>query len=370
MSRLLTPSLIELSDNFLLSDLVGTHSVYTKGLVNAPTEEEFYDSGAYEQGKALCENILEPVLARYGPLSLSYGFITPATSRAIVGYQDPNKPSYHRWDLGAAADVIIHEAAAQDNVDDWTNAPITYALSLDHLGLPYSRMITYSESPCICLAVNKDEIASGNYRKAFYEYRYEGKPGEKPKNVHHSSAARKFEMLDSLPESGMSWRGQGHPSYHGGGKRQYHHIRVSTYSVLSDYLYHDDNVMLGLRNIPAISGYHGKATLWAFYVMGSFFDYLLTSYSKAGRLSLLEAYNNSPEGTPFSRWGTQKLAAMVVARRSFQDKWASAQALRNFMPSGVAVLDVEDGILFTVNLNTLGEIYASTKRIKVGAVYD
>ncbi|WP_052159487.1 hypothetical protein [Alcaligenes faecalis] len=370
MTRLLTPSLIELSDNFLLSDLVGTHSVYTKGLINAPTEEEFYDSGAYEQGKALCENILEPVLARFGPISLTYGFITPATSRAIVGYQDPDKPSYHRWDLGAAADIIIHEAAAQDKIDDWSNAPITYALSLDHLGLPYSRMITYSESPCICLAVNKDEIASGKYRKAFYEYRYEGKHGEKPKNVHHSSAARKFEMLDNLPDSGMTWRGQGYPSYHGGGKRQFHHVRVSTYSVLSDYLYHDDNVMGGHRNIPTIVGKNGKATLWAFHIMGSLFDYLLTTYSKARRLSILEAYNNSVEATPFSRWGTNKLAAMVIARRSFQEKWQTAEALRLFLPAGVSVLDVEDGLLFTVNLNTLGHVYADIQNIEVGYEYD
>ncbi|MGZ7230907.1 hypothetical protein ACXWOM_10635, partial [Streptococcus pyogenes] len=76
-----------------------------------------------------------------------YGFISPELSRKIVKYQDPDKPSHHRWDLGAAADICVHDwvQTLAPGAVGTTGAPVHFALR--HLrDLPISRLITYSES--------------------------------------------------------------------------------------------------------------------------------------------------------------------------------------------------------------------------------
>lgn len=249
MGTLITPSEVSLSPRFKLSDLIGSTSVYARGLVNAPTEAEFTDHHL-RQGQTLCETMLEPMLDEFGPLSITYGYITPAASRAIVRYQDPNLPSYHRWDKGSAADVYIHAIDADLHHDSWENAPLAYALTADYLKLPYSRIITYSESPVFCVATEYGEVDAGEPRKAFYENRYEGKPGVKPRHVKLMSATRREAMLDELPDLDYRWRGGGFPSYHGTKQRQMHHCRVSRYSVLTDWLYDDRNLQAGTVNRP------------------------------------------------------------------------------------------------------------------------
>lgn len=105
------PRYFRVSDHFVLSDFLGNHSVYSRGYAND------FDFDAPDVGKkltnlsALCEQ-LEVVVDRWGPLSVSYGYISPELSRRIVKYQDPDMPSHHRFDLGAAADVCVHDFVA------------------------------------------------------------------------------------------------------------------------------------------------------------------------------------------------------------------------------------------------------------------
>ncbi len=267
------PTKVRLSDNFLLSDLLGCHSVYSKGLPNV-----FYDPDGTRlaEGRYLCESLLEPIMDKYGPLSISYGYISPSLSREIVSYQDPDKPSYHRWDKGAAADICVHCWVEE-------KPPIKLAHEID-IALPYSRMITYSESPYICVASQLSEGDSP--RKAFYENRFTGKARTKPLYIKKpTSQAARIAAGKEIPDS-LDWTGAGYPTYHGGGSRQYQHVRVSRYSVLSDFLYSKKGVSEGIANVPNM-----KQQKRVFAEAGKFYDALLEALD-IPRVSIVRAYES------------------------------------------------------------------------------
>ncbi len=245
--RALAAESVRLSEHFLLSDFMGCHSVYAKGYANAFDASAEDAAEKLAEGEYLCATLLEPLLGLYGPMSISYGYISPELSKRIVKYQDPTKPSYHRWDKGAAVDVCLHHPLR-------THSPVAVAHAIDE-SLPYSRMITYSESPYLCLATQKAE--GGNPRRAFYENRYTGKRGGKPlfiKKPATLAARQKHAEAISLEQD---WRGAGYPTYHGGGIRQTQHIRVSRYSMASDFL-PNPRVATGVVLRP-FWGLHGDA---------------------------------------------------------------------------------------------------------------
>lgn len=271
--RTVDPTEVRLSEHFLLSDFMGCSSVYARGYQNVFTDP----TGALlEEGKYLCDTLLEPILADFGPLSVGYGYISPSLSRLIVKYQDPDKPSYHRWDKGAAADICVHSWVKK-------HAPVYLAFEIDEK-YPYSRMITYSESPYICVAT---QISEGDKpRKAFYENQYEGREGRQPKHVKYSASPvirGKQKREHELP---CDWRGAGYPTYHGGGAMQWHHRRASRYTMVTDFLYSSHAVSTGVPNIPT-----KRTSVEIFAQAGEFYDSILKSIS-IPRISIVRAYES------------------------------------------------------------------------------
>lgn len=239
-----------ISENIIWLDLLGNQSVYARGFANDLTVTAEQIANA----EALCFDGLEPIMERFGRISISYGFISSDLSQKIVKYQDPHKPSHHRFDLGAAADFIAHDWIADET--EWAprTSPIALAHAIDQAGIPYSRLITYSESPYLCLALSSDEISFGRPRKAFYENRYEGRPKAKPAYTQLSNANARSRHFKQLLQHGLEhpWEGAGYPTYHGGGTQQYHHMRVSQYTMVSDWLGHLQSIARGTKNIPAL----------------------------------------------------------------------------------------------------------------------
>jgi hypothetical protein len=283
------PTKIRVSKHFILSDFLGNHSVYTRGIPNMldPHDPELPLKMANLH--ALCDEFLEPFLEQAGPLSISYSYITPELSDEIVHYQDSRKPSHHQFNLGAAADIISHEWVNADPEDDSaTSAPVMLAHEIASSGYPLSRLITYSESPYLCVAVSASEVAEGKPRGAFYENRYTGHKGEKPDYRKYPSPAAKHGALAALVKEGLShgWRGQGYPSYHGHGRRQYHHIRVSDYSMLSDWLFDLQSVANGAKNIPNVQN---PNLMESFYLAGDLYDSLIKEGGH-NRYSIISGY--------------------------------------------------------------------------------
>lgn len=290
---ILNPSEVRLSPHFLLSDFMGCNSVYSYGLPNVFDKQGL--DRRLDNAKALCEEALEPVLAAAGPISISYGFISPELSREIVTYQSPDKPSHHRWDLGAAADICVHDwvQPIASQAGSTTGAPIEFALSRMSR-YPLSRLISYSESPYLCVAVSAEEVEKGKPRHAWYENRYMGKAKVKPDYRKYGSDGLRERALHDLMQDGLEhpWQGAGYPTYHGGGTRQYQHRRTSRYTMLSDWLYDEHFVRTGIRNEPQLLN---ALAAEAFQLAGFAYDEIIR-ISGFPRFSIVSAYTS-----PFSK---------------------------------------------------------------------
>jgi len=357
MNGNLDPRTVRLSENFLLSDFMGCHSVYTEGYSNVFGRVAGMDS-RLEHGRALCNYILEPLIETWGPISISYGFISPALSRAIVTYQDPDLPSYHRWDSGAAADILIHDICGRDD-DDLATSPVQAAHGIDRdMRLPYSRMITYSESPYICIAANYEELGSikdGTHRprRAFYENRYEGKPGKKPKFINmRSQRAKDEQYLQSIamePHGEFLWRGAGYPTYHGGGRKQAQHRRVSRYTMLSDWLFDNESVAQGRANYPFVNKAELQCVEDSFLAAGMVYDKLLAE-TCSSRFSIIQGYRHETKSKNIFKWRGERIGFTLRAPSGlYGDGMFDGyrySAIESFLP-GVEVEETDIGHLFS-----------------------
>ncbi len=289
MSQEKCPTEVRLSDHFLLSDLMGCHSVYAKGYRNVFNHGGVIQADKLREGRTLARKLLEP-LVRRSRLSVTYGYISPELSRKIVKYQDPDKPSYHRWDAGAACDVVLH------NYLHTGLPPICAACWIDE-NLPVSRTITYSESPCICVATRAEEVAKGDPRRALYENRYVGE--RKPKYIPYSNNPKTRLQQKNEIDLRADWQGQGYPSYHGGGIKQVQHIRTSKYTLLSDFLMSPEAMREGYVNMPPSLTGRG---LQRFKRAGHVIDTLLLE-TGARRFSIVQAFQSEEwKGKAPSNW--------------------------------------------------------------------
>lgn len=286
---------LRVSPHFVLADFLGNHSVYSRGLRNMMPIDYSTDMKLANL-RALCTRALEPIMAKWGGLSVSYGYIASEVSREIVKYQDPYKPSHHRFDLGAAADICVHRWVQDEFVtledlflpESARSSPIALAHGIDQEGIPYSRLITYSESPYICIAVSAEEVEKDQPRKAFYENRYQGNKGFKPEYIQLSNQRARNTHFEQLQRLGLEapWRGHGYPTYHGGGRRQFQHMRVSKYTMVSDFLFDLKSISTGEKNIPALS--YGDVED-SFAAAGLVYDWLIV-HLEIPRASIVSGY--------------------------------------------------------------------------------
>lgn len=282
---MIDPTTYRMSDTLLLSDMVGCDSVYRYGKANPVFAD---DCKKLEEGKNLASKVDE-LQERFGPFSITYGYISPQLSCDIVKYQDPTKPSYHRWDLGAAIDFVAHEWVQGLIKGQRGTAPVYLAHDIDDL-FGYSRMITYAESPVICFGTRLEEEGK-RYRKALYENRYVGV--KKPLYVRYSDNARSRTMQKDNCNI-EDWVGQGWPSSHGGGRKQFEHQRTSMYTLMSDFLYDSKAVHRGERNFPFLTIPDRKAKIMqSMQFAGDTIDKLVQHFGM--RMSIVSAYKRSDD---------------------------------------------------------------------------
>jgi hypothetical protein len=111
-----------------------------------------------------------------------------------------------------------------------------------------------------------------------------GEHGGKPKFITVPPDRGGFFRTHKLPHP---WRGQGYPSYHGGGIRQAQHIRTSRYTMLSDFLYNTEAVVGGYKNCPTLT----EPWVKKFRRVGKVYDTLLDKLG-INRLSIVRAYES------------------------------------------------------------------------------
>lgn len=341
--------LTRISEHFVLADFLGNQTVYSKGHVNSFARDKA-SLDKMDNLKALANHALEPILAAYGALSISYGYISPALSESIIKYQDPKKPSHHRFDLGAAVDICVHEwvqglrgPAIEDLYlpESVRGAPIGLAHCLDMDGIPYSRLITYSESPYLCLAVSSTEVYRDQPRKAFYENRYQGHKGAKPEYIQLSNQGARNRHFAQLQELGLEvdWHGHGYPTYHGGGYCQYQHRRVSRYTMVSDWLLDLQSIANGSKNIPALND---ERVLDSFAAAGIVYDFMIGGLGFK-RLSIVGGYvcPMNPSFDPANDWTTNEVSFDIVGPESLPQN--ALQQMLVQLPSGAYAEEITKG---------------------------
>lgn len=232
-----SPHLTRLNRHFLLSDFMYNDSVIRRGA------ENYVDPATCTITAINRMRIMSDALVRLlGPVSVSYGYISPEFSRKHVKYMNPNDPSNHRWDKGQAADFTFHFHPSTPPVD-----LIRQIIS----AIPLARGIVYSESPYLCLSTGSDNMLA---EPKVYINTYEGFHKRRPHRITLSSSKVRQCHEDSIPYEHqrdllteldpvyarierVGWQGQGWPSYHLKGNMQTQHIRVGKYIMLSDCLH-------------------------------------------------------------------------------------------------------------------------------------
>lgn len=299
---MIDPTQLRLSDSLLLSDLMGCDSVYRYGYRNFVRTEEEYK---LREGMVLAA-LLEEMQSRYGPFITSYGFICQDLSTKIVKYQNPLKPSYHRWDLGAAADVTFPRRIHPDSN---ATSPIALVRDIHRDRHHFSRMITYSESAWICVGTKHEEVG-GTPRHALYENRYVGV--KKPQYISYPQGydLRASYLNTAVLDLEHPWVGGGFPSYHGGGRQQFHHISTSEYTTRLSFLYDKFKVQRGQKNLPPLTDKE-LMDRWTrcSYMAGDAVDALCDRFGK--RFSIIRAYNSDVEAQQWVRRFTLEIVPPV-----------------------------------------------------------
>lgn len=287
----INPATIWLSDHILLSDMIGCDSVYRHGIPNPVTES---DKAKINEGMYLAETI-EPYVKERA-VSFTYGYISPGLSRAIVKYQNPNKKSYHRWDDGAACDMVCHNEESLRHEHHYVDQPwSTVDTARNHYplvelhrmfgeyGIRWSRAITYAESDVFCIGARRGEGLTG-HRMATYENKFTGERQPDFQKI----PAKMFE--NGIPAPPKDWRGRGWPHTHGGGRRQYEHVRIGSYSLLSDFLYDPICTHKGIPNRPPLGRRMTDRFMLNMFLASLAYENLVFAYGE--RLPIVAAYVN------------------------------------------------------------------------------
>jgi hypothetical protein len=320
-----------LSFNMLLSDFVGCHSVYYYGYPNPVQSDQWFRGSPVTTNWRTLTHFLSRAATRMGPTaisaqaySISYGWIHPRLSEKIVRWKKPTDSSYHRWDAGAACDINFHgvtyvpyhfNSATDSDPESWgalsplgIATVINTASSLPHV---LDRTITYSESPYVCVGVSNREAVG---TKKWYENRFTGVPREKPQFLTYKSGrdgcAREPRPLET------DWRGQGWPSYHGKGVRQYQHIRTSYYTVMSDWLYDRDNVHFGVANRMPMSTPRYDTLKHAMHLAGRVYD--VAQSLAHGHVSIIEGLKMGKRTSNWEEQGYWSMTLTVPPERATQ----------------------------------------------------
>lgn len=116
----------QLSDHFSLEEMTNSQTAKRQNIDNTPSDE------VVAQLTNLCQDVLEPLRAKFGAISINSGYRSPALNKAVGGVAN----SQHV--LGQAADT---ELMGTDNLD--------WAYMVKGSGIVYDQLILEFYDPAI-----------------------------------------------------------------------------------------------------------------------------------------------------------------------------------------------------------------------------
>jgi SWIM zinc finger len=136
------PQDVRVGKYFVLSDFLYSHDAVAKGIANLPPS---LDCPEIDGMRGLCANILDPVVEKFGPVSIAYGYCSTELWRRQYG-QNANLLDLHTFKpkqggIGGAVDIVIHGQEDVRPVINWIKRNCVY-----------DRLIIYPGSRIICVA--------------------------------------------------------------------------------------------------------------------------------------------------------------------------------------------------------------------------
>lgn len=268
-------SAIRLSKHFLLTDFLNGHTLYSSRF---PLCLDKIPPSHIRTGQRLCEDLLEPMISLWGPMSISNGYIP---KELLSGRFTP-----HTWSPkdGAAADVIVH---------NWVNAdfsPIELAKGIISRKLPFERLITYAGSEVMCVSAGRQPKNRG----AVYEnIRVPGKVRPDFKAWHRGGIYPSRLAEEGGIPSRPDWRrSEGELPYHTKFMLRPQHLRVSRYFVALDFFRNESAINAG---IPWAFTPRKPQTLEALQCVGQVLDRVV---DQVGRVSVIRGIVRPNETAP------------------------------------------------------------------------
>lgn len=311
---------IRLSKHFIMLDFMQDRDLYSKG-VPTPVERTVSDE-TVEQGMALCENLLEPMIELYGPCSLAAGFC-----KSEAGHHSTTP---HVWQpsRGAACDAAFH---------DWVNldrAPIKMLEDMVKRGMPFERMITYAGSEYMCLAwKNKPRFALYENMRI---------PGQiKPAFITHTRSMGRYDSLPDAIADKPDWRrGPNEVIFHTRRSLRPQHVRLGRYFSLLDFCRSEEGLRMG---IPWVLPIEASQQAWYGRMFAEVLDPVV---ARVGRVSVTQGVM------------TKQLIHQLGHDATAPYHWVKGNASLKFvLPQHVTFEEVSD--LFTGNENVvLDELFA------------
>ena len=226
-----------ISRHFTMLDFMQGSEIYGSG--RPLPYETCMREDALRELRAYCEHFLEPVIQKFGPVSVACGF----RPSALLSDQWKS-PHLYNEERGAAGDIAIHDLCVE-NI-----APIKQVEAIMHARIPWERLITYAGSEFICSSYR---IAQLRYA-VMENVRKEPKPAEevaKPDYVCWSNGGR-GRLPEHFPKRENWRRNEGEPVFHGGRRVRAHHLRVGRYFVLSDFCRSEEGIAEGVCWVPPV----------------------------------------------------------------------------------------------------------------------
>lgn len=228
---------IRLSKHFVLLDFMNDLEVYSSRMCVTPG---LASPDVIDAGRGLCTHLLEPLIERFGPVSVSSGW-RPEAILQRQGFQTP-----HRWGDpaggAAAADIVLH---------DWVNderPPIHGCILWLEEDRLFNRFITYAGSEFFCASI----VPVGYNRHAVYENVLTPMDYKARHIVWTNKKADRADLPHPFP-SRRRWRrepGSGPQAYKQ--ELQAQHVRVGRYFVLLDFCRSEVGLAEGFRWVPPL----------------------------------------------------------------------------------------------------------------------
>ena len=181
-----------LSKHFILLDFMAGRAVYRSGMRLA-FDETWNDKGEHGAlARGLCERLLEPLMAAYGPVSVADAFWPESIARASwprelqMGHHqaDASRPDKHRWAGGeATADIALYRLVYEGKRGSDLRESV---LSINAINGCRDRVMSYPNTEFVCVTFKREgaKKCGSHYTR------------KKKLRAHHVRVGRYFNLLD------------------------------------------------------------------------------------------------------------------------------------------------------------------------------